>query len=97
MPRYFFDVLNDIDQTDDEEGVELSSIAEVRQHALDTIGSILRDEIARSKAPIHLAVLVNDEDGGRVATFRSTTSIIASADPFIESALDENENSDPRS
>jgi hypothetical protein len=84
MPRYFFDVLNDTSQMTDEEGIELSGMEDVRRHALDTIGSILHDEISKCKSPIHLAILVNAEDGSRIASFRSTTSIVASEDPFRE-------------
>jgi hypothetical protein len=82
MPRYFFDLLNDADHTSDEDGVELSSVNEMRAHALFTIGSILQDEILRNLSLIHLAVLVRNEEGALVATFRSTTSLVSTQDPF---------------
>jgi hypothetical protein len=87
MPRYFFDLLNDVDEMADKDGVELSSMDEVRAHALFTIGSILRDEVLRNRSPIHLAVLVRDEAGARVASFRSATSVVASEDPFHHADL----------
>lgn len=84
MPRYRFNLLNDIAYTVDEEGIDLPDLAAMRAHATGMIGNLVRDELQRGDTSIHLAVMVDDEDGTRIANFRSVTTLVVSSNPFAE-------------
>ena len=82
VPILKFHVLNDTSFKIDEEGIELPDLAAARVHAAAILGQIVQDELGRSRNPIHLAVLIDDEDGVRVANARCVTSLVWSENPF---------------
>lgn len=82
MPVFKFHILNDTFFELDQEGVELSDAAAIRAYALKIIGQIIQDELGEGRGPIHLAVMVDDEDGVRVANARCTTTLVWSENPF---------------
>jgi hypothetical protein len=86
MPLYKFNVLNDTSFTLDDHGIELPDAEAARKHAIQTIGSIIQDELSQDKSQIHLSVMVDGSNGERVANFRSVTTLVYSESPFAESA-----------
>jgi hypothetical protein len=82
VPILKFHVLNDTSFEIDKEGIELPDLAAARAHAVRILGQIIQDELGRTQDPIHLAVLVDDEDGVRVANARCLTTLVWTENPF---------------
>lgn len=76
--RYFFDLHNDID-TQDDEGVELASLAEAKAHAVTEARVMAADSV--SKGHLNLSHYIQVADGGRAdlfrVTFREAVEVIA--------------------
>jgi len=84
MPRYRFHVLNDTSYALDEEGTELSGLEAMRARATKILGEIIAEELNEGRSTIHLAIMVDDEDGERVGNFRSTTTLVVGENPFAK-------------
>ena len=63
MPQFFFDIYEDDKMHKDEEGVELSDIADVRKQAQTVLPEIAYHEIPKDGDRKTYVVLVRDEDG----------------------------------
>ncbi len=67
MTRFFFHIEDRGGRVADEEGVELSDADSAHRHALQSARLIICDEVVRGRIDMRRAILVEDEDGRRVA------------------------------
>jgi hypothetical protein len=83
MAKFFFNVLNDVSTTTDNEGCDLSNLRAACQHARKVIGEIMTKELQGENNTIHLSVLIEDADHVRVANIKCVTTIVESTSPFV--------------
>lgn len=83
MPKFFFNVLNDVSTTTDKEGCDLPNPQVASQHVRKVIGEILAEELQEQNNAIHLSVLIEDADHVRVANIKCVTTIVESTSPFV--------------
>ncbi|MDB5706140.1 MAG: hypothetical protein JWN66_3256 [Sphingomonas bacterium] len=84
MPKYFFHLLIDASFTPDEQGEELADFRTACARARQTLGLVIADELADAKDIIHATIMVDDQDGVRVANLKAVTSVAASESPFAQ-------------
>jgi hypothetical protein len=82
MANFKFHVLNDTFYSVDEEGMELADEAAVNAHARNIIAGLIGEEVKTGREPIHLAIMVDDQTGHRIANYRSFTKISVTRSPF---------------
>jgi hypothetical protein len=74
MPRYFFDIYNDV-VTMDDEGAELIDAAAARAHAVKSARSLAADTVSHGHFSGHHRIEIVDEDRKPVATVRFDEAI----------------------
>ena len=84
MRRYKFHLVNDGGFMPGEEGLEMADLEAVRGHATQAIADILAEELRQGKTDIHLAVLVDTEEGERVAHFTPWPKLSVDESPFAQ-------------
>jgi hypothetical protein len=84
MPAYKFHVLNDTSYAADDTGTELANIDAAHAHARQILGDVIAEELRAGRKEIHLCVMVDDDEGERVANFRSATTLAIGLSPFAQ-------------
>jgi hypothetical protein len=69
MAHYFFHLQNRTMTLRDSEGVELTSLDEIRGEAMHSAREIMSEQVLKGKAPNHSAFIIEDENGKAVLTF----------------------------
>ena len=69
MAHYFFHFQNRTKTLRDSEGVELMSLDEIREEAMQSAREIMSEQVLKGKAPNHCAFIIEDENGKTVLTF----------------------------
>ena len=67
MPRFYFNLRNDL-VVDDEEGLELPDLAAAREYALFTARSIAAENVHKGKLNLSHRIEIADEDNQVLAT-----------------------------
>ncbi|MDO6414290.1 hypothetical protein Q4F19_07835 [Sphingomonas sp. BIUV-7] len=84
MPRFRFHVLNDTFYLQDEDGKDLPDTAAVEVHARHVLADVVADEIRQGRSSIHLAIMVEDPRGTRIANYRLVTTVTATQSPLAD-------------
>ena len=83
VTRYFFHVENDLSSLRDEEGVVLADRVAACVEARRTIGAVIAEEIGAGHNAVHLAIMVDDETGIRVADIKAVATVVITENPLI--------------
>jgi hypothetical protein len=83
MARFYFHVLNDVSFTPDEDGIELADMSAMQSHLRRILAELTADELALGRDAVNLCIMVDDDQGIRVADTKATTKIVASHNPFV--------------
>jgi hypothetical protein len=82
MARFYFHVLNDVSFAHDEEGIDLADMSAVQSHVRKILAEVTADELIMGRNAVNLCVMVDDDQGTRIADTKAATKIIASQNPF---------------
>ena len=80
MPRYFFEVRDRHGVAPDEEGQVLLDMAAARRQAVDSVRSILSDEVKRGCIDLRARIQVSDA-GGKLFTLPFAEAVDLRTDP----------------
>ena len=86
MGRYKFSLVNDGGFMPDLDGVEMPNLEAVRGHATQAIADIIADELRQGKTDVRLSLIVDSEDGERVANFQAIARLEVEEEPFARPA-----------
>ena len=86
MGRYTFSLVNDGGFMPDLDGVEMPDFEAVRGHATQAIADIIADELRQGKTDVRLSLLVDGEDGERVASFQAIARLEVDENPLARPA-----------
>lgn len=83
MARFFLHMMNDTTSVTDEEGQELANLAAACLVARRTIGEVLAQEVTAGCDNVHLAIMIDDEAGVRVATVKAVANVVVAENLLI--------------
>ena len=69
MPRYYFHIKNEVETIQDEEGLVLRGLDEVREEATESAREMMSDKVLEGHGPDGRAFVVTDEQGQVVLDF----------------------------
>ena len=75
MARYHFNIRNGTGFTADDEGMDLSSEADARSHAIEGARSLISAEVLQGTLDLNGQIEVNDEGQGAVMTVRFVEAV----------------------
>ena len=81
MARFFLHMVNDTISVTDEEGQELANREAAYLAARRTIGEVMAQEVTDGRDTVHLAIMIDDEAGVRVATVKAVASVVIAENP----------------
>jgi len=67
MPRFFFNIKNDIDVIDPE-GQELDNLAAARQQAIAYARDLAAEAVRQGEVDLKHSIIISDEDGDELLT-----------------------------
>lgn len=74
MPRYFFDLHNDVSARD-EEGQELPDLATARAQAIGAARELMSEDIRQGRLQLGHSIEIRDADGRQALTVRFTDAV----------------------
>ena len=83
MPRFFFHMVNDTYSVLDEEGQDLANSEEANVVARRTIGEVIAQEVTAGHNVVHLAIMIDDQAGVRVANIKAVANVVIAENPLI--------------
>lgn len=84
MRRYKFHLISDSGIMPDLEGVDMPDLDAMRGHATQAIADMVADELRQGKTDVRLTLLVDSEDGERVANFQAMARLLVDESPFAQ-------------
>lgn len=84
MRRYKFHLISDGGYMADPDGVEMPDLDAMRGHATQAIADMVADELRQGKTDVRLTLLVDGEDGERVANFQAMARLLVDESPFAQ-------------
>lgn len=82
MRRYKFHLISDGSCMCDPDGLEMPDLDAMRGHATQAIADIVADELRQGKTDVRLTLLVDSEDGERVANFEAMARLLVDESPL---------------
>ena len=79
MARYHFNIRNGTGFTADDEGMDLSSEADARSHAIEGARSLISAEVLQGTLDLNGQIEVTDEGQGAVMTVRFVEAVVEPA------------------
>lgn len=83
MPRYFFHVHNSFGVAADDEGQDVDSLAEARRIAIESIRTILSEELRNGCLDLRGRVVIADPSGAICATVPFTEAVDLKLEPDL--------------
>ena len=78
MPRYFFQLYNDV-VAEDQEGQELPDLATAREYALRNIRDLMTEEVIKGRLILWHRIEIADEHGKRLLTVPFSEAVTVEA------------------
>ena len=82
MPRFFFHMVNDTYSVLDEEGQDVADSEAACVVARRTIGEMIAQEVTAGSNLVHLAIMIDDQAGVRIANVKAVANIVIAEGPL---------------